>query len=59
MDEDLYVSFYYGDTEKATQQLEKSISLYENSPFKQTEKGKKRIENYKMLLSEIKAKTKH
>lgn len=49
-----YLENYYGDKEKAIQELEKWINLYEQSPRKPTPKVVKRIEDYKNLLSEIK-----
>jgi uncharacterized coiled-coil DUF342 family protein len=53
MDAKQYLSFYYGDKEKAIEQLEKSINLYDNSTRK-TPKVIKRIEAYKKLLEEVK-----
>jgi hypothetical protein len=49
-----YVESFYGNKEKAIQQLEKSIQLYEESPRKQNAKVLRRLEDYKRLLSEIK-----
>lgn len=54
MDAKQYISFYYGNKEKAIKQLEKSISLYENSKLIPTPKVTKRIQDYKNLLAEIK-----
>lgn len=53
MDAKKYISFYYGNKEKAMDQLEKSIQLYDNSNRK-TPKVIRRIEEYKKLLEEIK-----
>lgn len=52
MDAKKYISFYYGDKEKAIEQLQKSIQLYDNSNRK-TPKVIRRIEEYKNLLEEI------
>jgi hypothetical protein len=46
---------YYGDKKRAVADLEKWLSLYENSTRRQTPKVLKRIEAYKQLLAEIKA----
>lgn len=48
-----YLALYYGDKNKASESLEKWISLYENSPNKHTNKVVERINKYKSLLSEI------
>jgi len=53
MDARKYISFYYGDKEKAIKQLEKSIELYNNTNRK-TPKVIKRSEDYKKLLEEVK-----
>lgn len=53
MDAKEYISFYYGDKEKAIEQLEKSIELYNNANRK-TPKVIKRSEDYKKLLEEVK-----
>ncbi|MES2796702.1 MAG: hypothetical protein V4683_12090 [Bacteroidota bacterium] len=52
MDAKKYISFYYGDKEKAIEQLEKSIQLYDNANRK-TPKVIRRIEEYKNLLEEV------
>jgi hypothetical protein len=52
MDAKKYISFYYGDKEKAIEQLEKSIQLYDNANRK-TPKVIRRIEGYKKLLEEV------
>lgn len=54
MDAKKYIGFFYGNKEEAIIQLEKSISLYENSTLVPTPKVTKRIQDYKRLLSEIK-----
>jgi hypothetical protein len=53
MDPEKYIAFFYGDKEKAIEQLEKSIQLYDNSNRK-TPKVIKRVEDYKNLLEVIK-----
>jgi len=50
-----YVESFYRNKEKAIQQLEKSIQLYEESTRKQNAKVLRRLEDYKRLLSEIKS----
>ena len=55
MDAIQYLGFFYGDKEKAIDQLEKYISLYEKSPNVKNPKVEKRIADYKKLLEEIKA----
>lgn len=55
MDANQYIGFYYGNKEEAIKQLEKSISLYENSKLTPTPKVTKRIQDYKNLLAEIKS----
>lgn len=54
MDANKYLSFFYGDKEKAIEQLEKSICLYDNLNRK-TPKVIKRIEDYKNLLEALKS----
>lgn len=54
MDAKKYIGFFYGNKEEAIIQLEKSINLYSNSRNK-TPKILKRIQDYKLLLSEIKS----
>jgi hypothetical protein len=49
-----YLESFYGNKEKAIQQLEKSIKLYEESSKRQTPKVLKRLQDYKSLLAEIK-----
>jgi hypothetical protein len=49
-----YISFFYGDKEKAILHLERAITLYESSACKQTPKTIKRKQEYKDLLIEIK-----
>ena len=51
-----YISFFNGNKEKAISQLEKYISLYENSKLNQKPKTVKRLHEYNNLLTEIKAK---
>ena len=46
-----YLSFYYGNKEKAIEQLQKSIQLYDNANRK-IPKVIRRIEEYKNLLEE-------
>jgi len=53
-----YISFYYGNKEKAILHLERSIALYESSALKQTPKTLKRIQEYKDLLTEIQTEIK-
>lgn len=53
MDARVYLSYFYGNKEKAIEQLEKSIALYENSPNKKTPKIEQRISDYKELLNNI------
>jgi hypothetical protein len=55
MDAKKYISFFYGNKEEAIIQLEKSIALYENSKNRHTPKVVNRIQDYKLLLSEIKS----
>lgn len=55
MDAKKYIGFFYGNKEEAIIQLEKSIALYENSKNRQTPKVVKRIQEYQLLLSEIKS----
>ena len=55
MDAKKYISFFYGNKEEAIVQLEKSIALYENSKNRHTPKVVNRIQDYKLLLSEIKS----
>lgn len=62
MDAKKYIGFFYGNKEEAIIQLEKSIALYEksialyeNSKNRHTPKVVKRIQDYKLLLSEIKS----
>ena len=50
-----HVDNYNGDKERAIVDLEKWLSLYENSNRKQTPKILKRIADYKQLLAEINA----
>lgn len=50
-----YISFFKENKEKAISQLEKYISLYENSKLVQKPKTVKRIKEYKQLLTEIKS----
>lgn len=52
MDAKKYISFYYGDKEKAIEQLQMSIQLYDNANRK-TPKVIRRIEEYKNLLEEM------
>lgn len=59
MEEELYVSLFYGQNEKAIEQLEKLISIYEDPAVTQTQVLKNRIEHYKSILSDLKAKIKH
>lgn len=54
MDAKKYIGFFYGNKEEAIIQLEKSISLYENSKNKHTPKVLKRIQDYRKLLAELK-----
>lgn len=56
MDAKQYISFFYGNKKKAISQLEKYISLYENSKLVQKSKTLKRIQEYKNLLTEIQTK---
>ena len=55
MDAKKYIGFFYGNIEEAIFQLEKSIALYENSKNRHTPKVVNRIQEYKLLLSEIKS----
>lgn len=50
-----YLSFFYGDKEKAILQLEKSIFLYESSKGQKRPMVIKRVRDYKNLLTEIKS----
>lgn len=52
MDAKKYISFYYGNKEKAIEQLQMSIQLYDNANRK-TPKVIRRIEEYKNLLEEM------
>ena len=54
MDAKKYIGFFYGNKEEAIIQLEKSISLYENSKNRHTPKVLKRIQDYRKLLAELK-----
>lgn len=49
-----YVENYYGDKDAAIANLEKWLKLYEESSKSQTPKVVKRLEDYRLLLSEIK-----
>lgn len=53
MDAIKYIGFFYGNKKEALIQLDKSISLYENSLNKHTPKVKERILKYKNLREEI------
>ena len=60
MEEELYVSLYYGQNEKAIEHLQKLISIYEDPAITQkTQALKNRIEHYKSILSDLQAKIKH